>query len=1274
MSYKLNKAFSLFILGSTSALAQTSTVIGPVQNSVGQTLSNGSLAFTLQNCGSNPTVGSLTYTVLLDSNGNPQAAQPKVTNNSAQGCSLPSYWSVTGLNSAGQTVWQRPFIITTSTFNPSTAAPLSSVPSSAISKSSISSVLGSAPLLSSPATVWTSTGVYPVGQLVIGSDHATYASQVEANTGNDPTLATNVPSYWAQISAPSSGVSVPSSASFLGTDSTGKIVSVPAPTAASPAGSTTGALLAGGGPGNPLTADNNATLTQGQLNAIAARLKEPRTDVTHNAFGADPTGVKAKDGTAINAAIAYGIAQAQQSSGTFGHQGHVSPIYLPKGHYTLDQTIRLPRGMSIICDPGATLFFGGASGTLPGLIVYTPEMPNGVGNDVGSDSQLENYTVGDGCNFRGQGHNTTASAVETDSAVNIFRGFHVSNSAGRAFQINNSERTVFQQVSAQNVRQAMMWGGDDNESAIYDHHFISIGSTDNHFEAAPSGSGWFAWCTGNDNCVNGSFPAGGTAASPTPLLVPTHAAAEFSKSVNVVVSGGDTKGGQMMAAYKLDDATGIKIAHDYTEAVQYGSQFAANVGSSFILGGTPNKTTITGQQTQVTETYNGASHTYYSYPVASTDWFPLVYGDPVLGLKDLLGNGMENNFQPAVIIPADYVKNNFFTYAISAAGTGYVVGNTVAAGGVTLTITAVGTGGLVTALSAAYGSAGTVGAGVATTTNGAGTGFTLTTTASTSTTCPNLLKGSYEVFGTYAGWGRGKVVFASTNNRGAGAMPSGSGAYDWGTCTTPAILEDNIQSDSTGNSLTIDSVHMNNIQGTPTNGNYVYTSAQGTGPTMGEIVMGTVPGVGTDFFTQAGAAGDPAVSPRNLLTITGSTQVFVGDIPYSGAISVVHPSEILITTPSFLQPDAHYYDTYALNRDPADSSMHINERISTGAVGTIFDYPVSGSAGNIELTVANPGVFELWDTKAATYQKQFAFFNPNTQVGQYMHGLLFQNQFALLASPTTGQTKPAGRFQCFGPPASDTFGCSIESYNYANNSFNGELYVTPTDLSTSVTFHPNGGIQYPTTFYAPAGTTATPYLLTNAKPSVVVSENNSFVQFPTNPSSTSVAGNRYTISSIAHTPFTLSAPNNTIYFNGTSYGHTFTSPGAFVKLEFWLDPFGNYVSLGSQPEIGAVGTIVTGAGFGGAVTVTQSGPATIASGQLSFTTTTTGTAGSTGLTFTFPQTLAFAPKVCTVIPLNALSAAVRSFVSIPTTTGVTMTPVDAAPVGSYSYAWTCSGS
>lgn len=74
---------------------------------------------------------------------------------------------------------------------------------------------------------------------------------------------------------------------------------------------------------------------------------------------------------------------------------------------------------------------------------------------------------------------------------------------------------------------------------------------------------------------------------------------------------------------------------------------------------------------------------------------------------------------------------------IAAAGTGYAVGDTLSAPGVTATVSTVGASGAITAIT--LGNAGPqttnpAGTGVATTTNGSGTGATLDVTSSTSTT------------------------------------------------------------------------------------------------------------------------------------------------------------------------------------------------------------------------------------------------------------------------------------------------------------------------------------------------------------------------------------------------------------------------------------------------------------------------------------------------------------------------------------------------------------
>jgi hypothetical protein len=138
-------AVALILLVAAIAGAQTPVSGTFTQSSV--PVANGIVAFSLQNCGQNPTAGSATYSFTLNSSGVLTGA---VQGNAGNGCvqvsgTNVSYFQVTLSNSSNQMIWRRYFQVPVQTgaWNLSTATPLSSLPATiAQASSGVNSVNG----------------------------------------------------------------------------------------------------------------------------------------------------------------------------------------------------------------------------------------------------------------------------------------------------------------------------------------------------------------------------------------------------------------------------------------------------------------------------------------------------------------------------------------------------------------------------------------------------------------------------------------------------------------------------------------------------------------------------------------------------------------------------------------------------------------------------------------------------------------------------------------------------------------------------------------------------------------------------------------------------------------------------------------------------------------------------------------------------------------------------------------------------------------------------
>lgn len=121
-------AFLFLLLSFTGlASAQTATVSLVARADNGSVVPNGTLTFTLMNCGA---VVSNPVAVLMANAGGVVSGSVPQSNSTAFACTgSGSYYSVTLTSTAGQLLWRRPYQVTSSTS--SLASPLAAIPAAA---------------------------------------------------------------------------------------------------------------------------------------------------------------------------------------------------------------------------------------------------------------------------------------------------------------------------------------------------------------------------------------------------------------------------------------------------------------------------------------------------------------------------------------------------------------------------------------------------------------------------------------------------------------------------------------------------------------------------------------------------------------------------------------------------------------------------------------------------------------------------------------------------------------------------------------------------------------------------------------------------------------------------------------------------------------------------------------------------------------------------------------------------------------------------------------
>ena len=531
-----------------------------------------------------------------------------------------------------------------------------------------------------------------------------------------------------------------------------------------------------------------------------------------------------------------------------------------------------------------------------------------------------------------------------------------------------------------------------------------------------------------------------------------------------------------------------------------------------------------------------------------------------------------------------------------------------------------------------------------------------------SATCPGLMQGSYETISNTEFFANNVVL----TGRNGGKLPSGTTNYDWGSCTAPPIIEDYNAANSAGSSTFIRAPHFRNIQGaTPQQNGYTYTFQQGTGPTTNEIVVGVTPGYGTDFFTQAGAVGDPAAAVGNYLTLSLSPDSMVGGNTYQAIIGAVHPASIAITgaaSPGLGKPFA---DTNALV-PAADGS----ERVSTDGAGAeaVVAYPeVAPTAGSnntvVPVNLSVPGLGLSWDTQNATFSRTVSFYNPGSQTSTFWSGMSFANDWQLSDVPllSGNGAKPNFRMRCFGSPVNTTPGCEWDGFDGSN--FTQWLSVTGAGIKAGVPIIANGGFQGG---YSNISTSTT---LTAANRYVTLTCSAACVQTLPTP----VQGQDFYIQNagMSGTVSIAVAGGLNIYgASGSSYTSLVMNGQGALHI---VGESGHYRVYDGTASLGTA-AIAVGAGAGAGATATTTATSNNNSGSFSVVVAATGTASSVLATITETAGQLNTPNACQLIPQSALAAtAVADLYTTITSSTVFAVNVGATGLapGTYQYGYIC---
>ncbi len=637
----------------------------------------------------------------------------------------------------------------------------------------------------------------------------------------------------------------------------------------------------------------------------------PRVDVRSTTFagGADPTGVR--DSTAaIQAAIAFSLASVPSKDLDY------PVVYLPAGHYLVNGTLRIPHMMKLAGDAKASTILQETNPTASLVTVFNA--PNcTLYSCYGS---IEDLTL------EGSGKATAGTLLELNSGFVSLRNLHFFNNGGRGLQMNAaSERVMSYDLTFYQVRWPLIMAGDSNEDYFYNTHVIEAGQTSDIASSQPLVQ---HWCY-SVNCTNGVYESPGTTASPTTILPDPHGSIDIDKAVNVSFIGGSVKSTYMLSGVKVWGGTVVRFQNFYHEASYFGSGFVLATNRAYLVGGTGEKTWLTG-----TLTGNGTS-----VSVHDTSWMPQYFALASDATAD------DGDYYPYLILPQDYNR-------ASTAPSAYVSG---------------------------------------------------------------LKQNQYEIVNA-EGFASDGMLHIQPGGRNAGGTAPAGTAWPAGS-----VVE---EYQSSGATVELDGVHVNNVQGPLVGGGWSAGCNETNANACGEILVGYAPDVQAPttnpatnqvgFYAPLNDPNDPLNGATGYLRMRHMDMYSNPSNPTTGMVVAEHRAVISIDGP--IDPERVESTTATVSTTLGEQ---VNIAQATGGSTVFAPLYSTGYTAAVNLSMANGEV--LWDTARGAYHKHTSAFGPYQQYGLYMNGLQYQNSYCIFDTPTADGGHILNRW-CHGGGPSNTGG------------------------------------------------------------------------------------------------------------------------------------------------------------------------------------------------------------------------------------------------------------
>ena len=239
-------------------------------------------------------------------------------------------------------------------------------------------------------------------------------------------------------------------------------------------------------------------------------------------------------------------------------------------------------------------------------------------------------------------------------------------------------------------------------------------------------------------------------------------------------------------------------------------------------------------------------------------------------------------------------------------------------------------------------------------------------------------------------------------------------------------------------SVELDAVHLNQVQGLPTENGWQVACDATTYNACGEIVVGFSPDVqnltsdpttnSVEYYTPLQDPYDPANGLTASLTMRGMDMYSSASNPATGMIVAEHRAVMQID--GSMNPE-HVESVAATVLQQTGQQVDISG--TTGGSKLFAPLYASGATAAVTLTIPSGEI--LWDSARQVFHKHTSLFEPNQQFGRYMNGLQYQSLYCQFDTPTTDGGHVLNRFCQGGGPgnvggAGTGYGGGIEYDNW----------------------------------------------------------------------------------------------------------------------------------------------------------------------------------------------------------------------------------------------------